>query len=276
MNSPSAKSSRQAVPRARATAGSARPRLDRALVKPPPDTFDDALTADTNPCRVDVELARRQHAAYVAILCHLGLAVRVLDSSNEWPDSCFVQDIACAIDGRLIVGRPGAASRRGEAASLMPVLAETRLELCEIVEPATLDCGDVLVTESALFVGLSSRTNQAALDQLRSHVRRPVIGVPLPAGLHLLSSCSYLGDSRLLVTSALAAAPELQAFQLVVLSPDDWGAANVLVIGDSVILPAGFSRAEAALRNAGLRPLPLGLSEFAKRDGGPTCLSLLY
>ncbi len=49
-----------------------------------------------------------------------------------------------------------------------------------------------------------------------------------------------------------------------------------LTIGSDVILPRGYPNAERMLDRAGLRVHPLHMSEFQKRDGGVTCLSLLY
>jgi dimethylargininase len=247
-----------------------------AFVKPPASSYAHALTSEAEPQPVDIALARQQHFAYVTALRHLGLLVTELAPDENFPDSCFVQDVALAIDGQLIVTRPGADSRRGEPDAMMDALRSAGLPMQRVVAPATLDGGDVMVTEDALYVGLSARTNADAVAQLTGLLRRKVIGVPLPAGLHLLSSCSYLGDGKVLITRECAACPELQGFEQFVLAPDEAYAANALVLGRQVLMPAGFPLAESALRSAGLQPHPLDMSEFEKRDGGVTCLSLLY
>lgn len=247
-----------------------------ALVKPPAETYANALTMEAQPRPVDLTLARQQHFAYIAKLRELGLSVAELAPDNAFPDSCFVQDVAFVVDGQLIITRPGAPSRRGEPDAMMDALRSIGLPMQRIVEPATLDGGDVMITADALYIGLSERTNQTAVDQLRSMVTLRVIGVPLPAGLHLLSSCSYLGHSRLLVTAECSACPELAPFEQFVLSPKENYAANVLALGEDVVMPSGFPVAESMLQEAGLRTHALDMSEFKKRDGGVTCLSLLY
>lgn len=158
----------------------------------------------------------------------------------------------------------------------MPALRAIGLPMHRIVAPGTLDGGDIMLTEDATFVGLSERTNVDAIDQLQRIVKRPVIRVPLPAGLHLLSSCSYLGNGRLLVTGALDASPQFAKFQRLVLPAQDELAANVLRIGDDVIMPAGNPAAVRLIASAGLRPHEVQMSEFQKRDGGVTCLSLIH
>ncbi len=247
-----------------------------AFVKPPAFSYANALTSQANPQPVDLALARQQHFAYVTALRELGLQVTELAPDEDFPDACFVQDVALAIDGQFIVTRPGAESRRGEPDAMMDALRSTGLPIQRIVAPAMLDGGDVMLTEDAAYVGLGARTNTDAVAQLQGMLRRKVIGVPLPAGLHLLSSCSYLGDGKVLVTRACADCPEMQGFEQFVIAPDETYAANVLVLGRHALMPAGFPLTESILRSAGLQPHLLDMSEFEKRDGGVTCLSLLW
>jgi dimethylargininase len=247
-----------------------------AFVRPPAETFASALTTEAQPRPIDLTRARQQHFAYVTTLRKLGLTVTELAPDPRFPDSCFVQDAAVVIDGQLIVARPGTDSRRGEPDAMMDALVSVGLPMQRIVEPATLDGGDVLLTPDKVFVGLSTRTNAEAAEQLRALVSRDVIAVPLPAGLHLLSSCSFLGQGKMLITAACAARPELAPFEHYVLPPHEDYAANVLVLGQQVILPAGYDIAVSMVEEAGLAPHLLDMSEFEKRDGGVTCLSLLW
>jgi dimethylargininase len=247
-----------------------------AFVKPPAETYASALTMEAQPRLVDLALARQQHFAYVTKLRELGLNVTELAPDKHFPDSCFVQDVAFVCDGQLIVTRPGAASRRGEPDAMMDALQSIGLPIQRIAGPGTLDGGDVMVTEDKLYAGLSARSNTAAVAQLRGLVKRPVIGVPLPAGLHLLSSCSYLGEGKVLITAECAICPELAGFEQYVLPPKENYAANVLVLGKHVVMPGGYEIAVSMVEEAGLTPHPLDMSEFEKRDGGVTCLSLLW
>jgi dimethylargininase len=80
----------------------------------------------------------------------------------------------------------------------------------------------------------------------------------------------------MLITAACAARPELAPFEHYVLPPHEDCAANVLVLGQQVILPAGYDIAVSMVEEAGLAPHLLDMSEFEKRDGGVTCLSLLW
>jgi dimethylargininase len=65
---------------------------------------------------IDLELARRQHAAYEETLRALGLRVERIAPAPEHPDSVFVEDTAVVLDELAVITRPGAPSRRGELA----------------------------------------------------------------------------------------------------------------------------------------------------------------
>ena len=63
---------------------------------------------------IDVDRARRQHAAYEQRLTDAGYSVMRLAADDDIPDSVFIEDIAVVFDELAIVTRPGAASRRAE------------------------------------------------------------------------------------------------------------------------------------------------------------------
>src|SRR4051812_46157589 len=84
---------------------------------------------------VDVARALAQHAAYLALLSAHGLTVTALPELPDHPDGLFVEDILFMLDGRAVLTRPGAASRRGEVASAEPALATLGLAVARITEP---------------------------------------------------------------------------------------------------------------------------------------------
>ncbi len=249
----------------------------RALVRPPPASYAQALTRDEEPRPVDLALALAQHAAYVAALRAMGVAVTELPPDERFPDSCFVQDPAFVLDTILVVGRPGAPSRLHEAHDLVKALEPADLAVYRLTKPATLEGGDLIITEDKLYVGLSDRTNRLGCEMMEMVFSRPVMGVPVPKRfLHLLTGCSYLGRNRLLTTAECAAVPELASFEKLVVPEAEWPACNVLALGDEALIPAGYPETARMLADQGFRLHPVPLTEFEKRDGSVTCLSLLY
>ncbi|HTO77048.1 MAG TPA: arginine deiminase family protein [Thermoanaerobaculia bacterium] len=227
---------------------------------------------------MDLPAARSQHARYAEALAKVGLAVETLPADDERPDAVFVQDRVAVIDGRAIVGPSAVAERRGETEPIAAVLRK-HFPIVDLRAPATLDWGDVLVTEDALFVGLSERSNEAAVRQLRELLApgRMVEGVAVPAELlHLLSGCAYLGGGELLAVEALAPFAAARGFHVLPVPEDEILCANVLAVGGDVVVPAGYPKTAALLERSGRRVHAVAVSEYEKRDGGVTCLSVLY
>jgi dimethylargininase len=250
----------------------------RAIVRPPGRTYPEALTQQEPRPAIDVELARRQHKGYVATLRHVGLDVTELPADDDHPDAVFVQDRICVLDGRAIVGPSAVASRRGEAEALIGVLRRS-YPIVELPPPSSLDWGDVLITEDALFVGLSERSNEAAIAGLAEILgpSRRVEGVSLPPGLlHLLSGCTSLGERRLLAVSALEPFARARGFEVIPVAETEPSTANILIHAEWAVVPAGYPETAARIESAGFRLQRIAVSEYEKRDGGVTCLSVLY
>lgn len=227
---------------------------------------------------VDLGLAREQHALYVVALEACGVEVTELPADEERPDAVFVQDRVLVLEGRAIVCPSAVESRRGEEEALLAAL-DPSLPVFKLRPPACLDGGDVLVAEDLVVVGLSERSNEAAVAQLRSLLgpARRVEGVRLPADLlHLLSGCSYLGDGRLLAVEAVRGLSFAKGFEIVPLAEAEAAAANALALGEHVVLPAGYPGAAAGIEALGLLVHAVPVSEFEKRDAGVTCLSMLF
>ena len=116
--------------------------------------------------QIDLELAQEQHKRYQQALSELGCKVISLAEQPDLPDSVFVEDVAIVLDECAVITRPGAESRQPEAVSVASKLGEYR-KLSYIEAPGTLDGGDVLRLGKNLYVGLSGRSNRAAVDQLQ-------------------------------------------------------------------------------------------------------------
>ena len=60
------------------------------------------------------------------------------------------------------------------------------------------------------------------------------------------------------------------------LAIDESGGANVLRIGDTVIIPASFPQTAAILEREGLKTCRIDISELQKAESGVTCSSLIF
>lgn len=226
---------------------------------------------------IDHVLAAREHRDYCRLLRECGADVRILDVNRELPDCVFIEDTAVVLDEVAVLASMGTESRRAEPAGVEPELRKHR-EVRRVEQPAMLEGGDVLRVGRTLLVGLSSRTNRAGVAAL-GEIARPfgygVVAVPVRGCLHLKTACTALDDRRLLVNPAWLDLHALQGFDLLrVPEEEPWGA-NVARIGDRVGLSADHVRTAETIRALGFEVRTIDLSEFAKAEGGVTCLSLL-
>jgi dimethylargininase len=194
--------------------------MRHALVRGVPDSFGQALTQAPKPRPLDPARARAQHAAYVAALRRVGVAVLELAPDPELPDGCFVEDTAVLVDGTALITRPGAPERRGEGTAVAQVLtASHRLALMEA--PATLDGGDVLRCGDTLWIGRSGRTNDAGIAAARAAFPAlKVVPVDVPGALHLKCHATALDDATILLADGTLD-PAAFAGREVVLIPHD-------------------------------------------------------
>lgn len=226
---------------------------------------------------IDVTLARRQHAAYCAALRQAGAEVITLPALDDMPDSVFIEDAAVVFDEVAVLAAPGAASRQGETAALAPEVARHR-PLARLEAPATLEGGDVLRVGRTVYVGRSARTNElgiAALAALIEPHGYRVVAVPVSGCLHLKTACTALDDHTLLANAAWADLSAFAGWRVVPVAAGEPFAANVLPVGDVCLMSAAAPETIRVVQTLGFGVCPVDISQFARAEGGLTCLSLI-
>ena len=246
----------------------------RALVRPPSINFVNALSAYPEASSINFKKARQQHTAYCEALKTAGLAVEILEALDAFPDSVFIEDNAVFLDGRAILCSMKETSRQGEVSYLADAL-QSRLPVLRLQAPVFIDGGDVLQTESTVFVGQSQRTNKEAIEALQPLTSKQVVPVRVKKGLHLKTSVSTFGKGLLIINPSHVETEPFHNFEWIEVDEEETYAANCLTVGENVILPAGFPKLEQRIQTHGFSTLPVEMSEFQKADGGVTCLSLL-
>lgn len=226
---------------------------------------------------IDLDRARAQHRAYERALEDAGCTIVRVEAAPGLPDSVFVEDAAVVLDEVAIIMRPGAASRRAETPAVAGLLGGYR-PLRFVEPPATIDGGDVLVAGRSVFVGLSGRTNEAAVDQMRAILQRhgyAVHAVPVTGCLHLKSAVTALADDRLLLNGDWVGRDRFSSFDLVEVDPSEPYAANIVCVAGDLVYPDAFPRTRERIERRGARVRTVGVSEIAKAEGAVTCCSLI-
>jgi dimethylargininase len=227
---------------------------------------------------IDFSHAVQQHAAYEKCLVDLGASLISLPTEEDLPDCVFVEDPALVLDEVAIINRMGAIPRRPEAESLAMELSKYR-ELRWISEPATVEGGDVFRIGRKLYVGVSRRTNFAGIEQLGRLIAEFGYTVhPVDVGncLHLKTACCPLSDDLVLANRDLIDASDLGDLHILDVPEEEPWAADVLLLGGTVIESNQFPRTCELLERHGFRVKAIDVSELQKAEAGVTCMSLIF
>jgi dimethylargininase len=256
--------------------------FDEAVVRVPGANFALGLTTMSTQSVPDVAKALAQHSAYCRALVECGLKVTVMAADEGYPDGTFVEDTFVISQRVAIATRPGAKTRMGEVASVAGVLRRFRQELAQIEPPGTVDGGDICQVDDHFLIGLSARTNEVGAAQLAAILARHQYTSSTvdirghSALLHLKSGIAYLGDRRFLVAPGFPPIRELADYPRIEVAVSETYAANAVRVNDEVLIAAAFPELADTLTKLGYRIRALDMSEFAKMDGGLSCLSLRF
>jgi dimethylargininase len=134
-----------------------------------------------------------------------------------------------------------------------------------------------------MFVGLSARTNGQGVAALREIVMPRgyrVWPIEIHNCLHFKSACTALDDITLLVNPnwlPVDALDELRArYRVIAIPASEPLAADVLRIGSRICLSAEHPLTAELISGLGYTIRTVELSEFAKAEGGVTCLSIIF
>lgn len=250
----------------------------KAIVRLPGRSLISGLSS-ANLGAPDYRKAVQQHRQYVAALERCCLNVLVLDPDESFPDSTFVEDAAILTPHCAIITRPAAASRRGETEHILSVLEDFYSSIEKIQPPGTLDGGDVMQIGQHCYIGLSSRTNRAGAEQLTKILGRYGLSgsiVPVTQFLHLKTGVTQVAETTLLATGEFIGHPAFAEFRIIPVAETEKGGANCIRINDKILVAAGFPEVCKQLADQDAEVLEVDISEYAKLDGGLTCLSLRF
>lgn len=257
-------------------------RFTKAIVRLPGENFSQGLTMSKSPTGPDFRKALEQHAAYCRALAACGLEVIVMAADDKHPDGTFVEDTFVIAERVAIAARPGAKTRMGEVDSVAQAVRGLRPRMERIEAPGTLDGGDVCQVDEHFLIGLSARTNEAGAAQLAAILARHQYTSSTldirrhPSLLHLKSGIAYLGDRRFLFAPGFPPIDALAHHEMIAVAAAEIYAANAVRVNDEVLIASGFPAVAGALARLRYRVRSLDMSEFAKMDGGLSCLSLRF
>ena len=246
-----------------------------ALVRRPSPRLAEGLVTHIERQAVDFAVAERQWLEYVDALRSSGWRPIDVPAAPDCPDGVFVEDAVVMFGSLAVVTRPGALSRRAEIDALPGLIAEVGLETARIVDPGTLDGGDVLKVGIDVYVGQGGRTNAEGIRQLRQIIQPhgyTLVAVPVTKVLHLKSAVTALPDGTVIGFDPLV--DDTRIFPRYRSMPEESGAHVVVLSEDRVLMAADCPRSAALVSGLGFDVVPVDIGEFQKLEGCVTCLSV--
>jgi len=227
---------------------------------------------------IDHERACAQHNQYEDALRSLGMNVISLAAETDLPDSVFVEDVALVLDDCAVMLNPGASSRRPEVASVERALSAYR-DIFRIQPPGTVDGGDILRVGKTIYIGLSSRSTEDAIKQVKAIIEPrgyKVRAVNVTGCLHLKSAVTQVSEDTLLINPDWVSKESFSQIQFIEVDPSEPYAANAVLVDDMIIYPSSFPKTCAKLQATGIRMIIVDADELAKAEGAVTCCSLIF
>lgn len=228
----------------------------------------------------DYELALKQHQAYIDALESLGMVVDVLPPLEEYPDACFVEDVAVVTEKMAIVTNPGAESRNGEKEHIVEALKKYYPEdKIHYITEGFVEGGDIVRVDDHFYLGDTERSNEAGRKQFIEIVKQYGFTgsvEPTTSGLHIGCDMMYIKNNNLVITGDLLNNPVFDKYNKVIASEEEAYAANVAWINGTVLMAQGYPKLEKQIKDLGYDVIAIDNSEFKKIDGSITCLSLRF
>ncbi len=250
----------------------------RALVRAPSKSVTGGLRAHGGE-GPSYDGVAQEHREYVAALTEAGVTVEILPALEEFPDAVFIEDPAIVFPEGAILLRPGAPSRRGEAAVLASDLT-ARFEETLALDEGFADGGDVLNIGDRVLIGVSARTDSAGaarLVRLLDKVGRTGEIAQTPPGvLHFKSDSALVDHETVLATPRLAASGVFKGLRVIETAPGEEAVANALRMNGDLLFAEGFPRTAERLERVEARLVPLSTEQIARIDAGLSCMSLRW
>ncbi len=240
----------------------------------------------------DPGLAMAQWQEMVATLRGAGARVEVLPQREDAPDMVFAMNLGLGVvrpgtgERHVVLSHMRHPQRRMETGSAQAWFADRGHATSYVGRDgvgAHLEAGDAFAFGDALVVGYGPRTEELALKHLAGDLGVRVRGLRIthPGMYHLDLAFCPLDERRALVCPA--ALDDASARALMRLVPEPLVlteaealttfAANSVVVGRTVVMPACPPRVRTQLEAWGFEVVVVDVSEFHKAGGSIRCLT---
>ncbi|WP_404430784.1 dimethylarginine dimethylaminohydrolase family protein [Sutcliffiella horikoshii] len=231
---------------------------------------------------IHIEIAMAQHKKFVETLEEHGVEVILLPAIKMFPEQVFTRDIGFTLGNILFVAEMANKIRQGEEEVLKSMLEQQEISYLNL-KGDMIEGGDVIINGETVYVGLSNRTNEDAIEHLQSILPHyEVVKVPFKEKyLHLDCVFNIISPTEALYYPEAFTPKELDIlasrFELIEVTDDEQFTlgTNVLNIGNKRVFSLPVNpKVNAELTKRGFEVIEVDIIEIIKSGGSFRCCTL--
>ncbi len=231
---------------------------------------------------IDTEVATHQHQMFVNVLKNEGIQVEHLPVKDHLNEQVFTRDIGFTLGETLFIANMASEIRKEETAILTHALEKDETS-CQQLDGPSIEGGDVLIDGKTIYVGVSERTTQAAIDVLKQQLPDfDIYLLPLVGDiLHLDCTFNIVSEKDALIyrDGLTAEAVEMleKRYNLIDVSVEEQFTlgTNVLAIGHKKVISLPDNKAvNKQLTDKGYHVIEVAFDEIIKSGGSFRCCTL--
>lgn len=231
---------------------------------------------------IDTNLALKQHDKLQEVLKSHGVNVINLKPSKEFPEQVFARDIGFTLGDIVFIANMKREIRQGEEDFLKEYL-KTRQTPFQTLQYGFIEGGDVIIDNNHIWIGLSDRTTDEAIDELKGHLPNfHIKPIPFPAKyLHLDCVFNVISPTEALVYPPAFSKEDLSFladhYQLIEVSEKEQFTlgTNVFSLGNKKIISLPINTdVNRDLRKNGYTVIEVDITEIIKSGGSFRCITL--
>ncbi|CAM3857635.1 dimethylarginine dimethylaminohydrolase family protein [Aeromicrobium ponti] len=231
---------------------------------------------------INIDRAMKQHRHFVSALKENGVDVVLLPPLEKYPEQVFTRDIGLTLGKKVYVAEMAADIRQGEENVLKQWLEQQQIPFYNLTGDR-IEGGDVLIDGKTIYVGVSNRTFEEAIEHLRSLLPEyEIISIPFTdTYLHLDCVFNIISPEEALIFPGEIHGEKVKMlesrYDLIRVSEDEQFTlgTNVLSIGNKKVFSLPVNKnVNKELRARGFEVMEVDITEIIKSGGAFRCCTM--
>jgi N-dimethylarginine dimethylaminohydrolase len=232
---------------------------------------------------IHIDRALEQHNELVSTLRNYDIDVILLPYHKKFPEQVFTRDIGFTLGETIFVADMASDVRKGEEDVLKQWLEDEGISYYNIIGDQ-IEGGDVIIDQDKIYIGLSNRTNQEAINHLQELLNKQfeVITIDFQEKfLHLDCVFNVVSPDLALIYPKALKKEDIERFksryELIEVSDEEQFTlgTNVLGIGNNRIISLPVNKeVNEQLRKRNFEVIEVDITEIIKSGGSFRCCTL--